>query len=157
MTKLTLVVFSGELDKAVAAFLIASRAAVEGWDVVMIFTFWGLGIIRDPDRKVKKKVTAEKVFDMAMPRGADDLQLSQMKMLGLGTSMMKGRMKAKNVLTVREMMKEAKEFGVRFLACGLPMELMGIQSEELVQEIDEVCGIGRYLEEAKDADVNLFF
>lgn len=157
MTKLTLVVFSGELDKAVAAFLIASRAAVEGWDVVMIFTFWGLGIIRDPERKVRKKVAAEKVFDLAMPRGADDLHLSRMNMLGLGTSMMKGRMKAKNVLTVREMMKEAKEFGVRFLACGLPMELMGIQGGELVQEIDEICGIGRYLEEAKDADVNLFF
>jgi peroxiredoxin family protein len=78
-------------------------------------------------------------------------------MMGLGTSMMKRRMSAKNVLSVREMMKEAKEFGVRFLACSLPMELMGIQSEELVEEIDEICSIGKYLEEAKDADVNLFF
>lgn len=157
MPKLTLVVFSGDLDKAVAAFLIASRAAVEGWEVVMLFTFWGLSVVRDPRKRVKRKAAAEKMFDLMLPSGAGDLQLSQMRMLGLGTSMMRKRMTAKNVLSVREMMKEAKGFGVRFLACALPMELFGVQKEELVDEVDEVCSIGRYLEEAKGAEVNLFF
>lgn len=156
MPKLTMAVFSGDMDRAIASFLIASWAAVEGWDVTMFFTFWGLGIIRDPAKKVTKKVRAEKTFDFFLPKGADDLKLSQMHMLGFGTSMMKKRMTAKNMLSVREMMKEAKEFGVKFIACNLPMELMGIKEEELVEEIDETCSVGRFLQESKDADMTLF-
>jgi peroxiredoxin family protein len=156
LPKLTLVVFSDELDRAIAAFLIASRAAAEGWEVVMLFTFWGLAILRDPDKKVKGKVGIEKRIDASLPRGADELRLTHMHMLGLGTAAMKKRMDQKKVLPVREMMKEAKEFGVRIVACSLPMELMGIRREEMVDEVDDVCSVGDYLEEAKDADVNIF-
>ncbi|MDD1773508.1 MAG: DsrE/DsrF/DrsH-like family protein [Methanomassiliicoccales archaeon] len=156
MPKLTLVVFSGDFDRAFVAFTIASRAAAEGWDVLMLFTFWGLGIVRDPNRMVPKTAEAEKAFDSALARGADDLRLSQASMADLGTTMMKEQMSAKKMLPIREMMKEAKEFGVKFLVCNIPMELMGIRREEFVDEVDEVCSVGRYLEEAKDADVNLF-
>lgn len=157
MPKATIVLFSGDLDRAFAAFLIASRAAAEGWDVVMLFTFWGLSVIRDPNKKApKKKEFAPRMFDMMMPKGANDLRLSRMHMLGLGTSMMKKRMSAKKLLTIREMIKEAKEFGVRFFACTVPMEIMGIQREEIIDEVDEFCSVGKYLDEAKNADVNLF-
>jgi peroxiredoxin family protein len=156
LPKLTLVVFSGDFDRAFVAFTIASRAAAEGWDVLMLFTFWGLGIVRDPNRSVPKKTEAEKVFDAALAKGADDLRLSQMNMPELGTTMMKEQMSAKNMLPIREMMREAKEFGVRFLVCNIPMELMGIRKEEFVDEVDDICSVGRYLEEAKNADLNLF-
>ncbi len=156
MPKLALVVFSGELDRAFVAFTIASRAAAEGWDVLMFFTFWGLGIVRDPNRSVQKTTEVEKMFDAALPRGADDLRILQMKMPELGTTLMKEQMSAKKMLPIREMMREAKEFGVRFLVCNIPMELMGIRKEEFVDEVDEICSVGRFLEEAKDADLNLF-
>jgi peroxiredoxin family protein len=156
MPKLTLIVFSGDFDKAFVSLLLGSRAAAEGWDVAMFFTFWGLGIIRDPKKAISKEDRVERTFDKKVPRGADDLLLSQMDMFGLGTSKMKKRMSEKKMLTIREMMREAKEFGVRFLACSIPMEIMGIRKEEFVEEVDDICSVGDYLEEAKDADVNLF-
>ncbi|MDD1767795.1 MAG: DsrE/DsrF/DrsH-like family protein [Methanomassiliicoccales archaeon] len=151
-----MVVFSGELDRAFVAFTIASRAAAEGWNVIMLFTFWGLGIVRDPDKAVTKTTEVEKMFDSALARGADDLKLLRIDMLDSATTMMKEQMKAKNMLSIRDMMREAKEFGVRFLVCNIPMELMGIRKDEFVDEVDEVCSVGGYLEEAKDADLNLF-
>ncbi len=156
MPKLTMVVFSGELDRAFVAFTIASRAAAEGWEVIMLFTFWGLGIVRDPKKAVAKTSVAESAFDAAIARGADDLRLARIGIPDSATEMMKAQMKAKNMLPIREMMKEAKEFGVKFLVCNIPMELMGIKREEFVEEVDGVCSVGQYLEEAKDAEVNLF-
>jgi len=156
LPKLTLVVFSGELDRAFVALTIASRAAAEGWNVIMLFTFWGLGIVRDPDKAVPKTDEAEKMFDSALASGADDLKLSRIGMPDSATTTMKEQMRAKNMLPIRDMMREAKEFGVRFLVCNIPMELMGIHKEEFVDEVDEICSVGRYLDEAKDADLNLF-
>jgi len=156
MPKLTLVAFSDDLDRAIAGFLIASRAAVEGWEVIMFFTFWGLAIVRDPKKRVRKEERSERMVASMLPHGPEELTLSRMHMLGLGTSMVKKRMSSKKMLSVGEMMKEAKEFGVRFVACALPMEILGIRREELVDEIDEVCSVGDYLREAKDADLNLF-
>jgi len=155
LPKLALVIFSDDLDRAIAAFLIASRAAVEGWEVKVFFTFWGLSIVRDPKKRIKKK-GSEKLFDRMMPLGADGLKLSHMHMLGLGTSQMKKRMTEKKMLPLREMMREAKEFGVHFAACSLPMELMGFSKNEFIDEVDEVCSVGDYLEEAEGADLNLF-
>ncbi len=155
MQKLTLVVFSGDFDKAFISLLLGSRAAAEGWDVTMFFTFWGLGVIRDPKKMVEKR-GVDRSFDKKLARGADDLRLSQSDLFGLGTSMMKRRMSEKRMLTIREMMAEAKEFGVKLLACGIPMEIMGVRREEFVDEVDGVCSVGDYLQEAKEADVNLF-
>ena len=96
MSKVSLVMFSGDLDKALAGFVIASGAAAAGWDVTVFFTFWGINIVRDPNKNpVKSKTFVEKMFDWMMPNGADKLKLSKMNMGGIGTSMMKKRMNLK--------------------------------------------------------------
>ncbi|MGD1061573.1 MAG: DsrE/DsrF/DrsH-like family protein [Methanomassiliicoccales archaeon] len=155
MPKLTLVLFSDDLDRAVAAFVIASRAAVEGWQVNVFFSFWGLAVIRDPNKRVEKGGAAE-LFNSRLPLGADDLKLSHLEATGMGTREFKERMEEKKVQSVKEMMREAKEFGVRFAACALPMELLGFGKEEFVDEVNEVCSVNDYLESAKDSDLNLF-
>ncbi|HVO78126.1 MAG TPA: DsrE/DsrF/DrsH-like family protein [Methanomassiliicoccales archaeon] len=155
MPKLTLVLFSDDLDRAVAAFVIASRAAVEGRQVNVFFSCWGLAVIRDPNKRTAKTGSAE-FFDGKMPVGADELKLKHIETSGMGTREFKERMTEKNVQSVREMMREAKEFGVRFAACSLPMEILGFGMEEFVDEVDELCSVNDYLESAKDSDLNLF-
>jgi peroxiredoxin family protein len=152
-----MVLFSGDMDKALAALIIATGAAASGWDVSIFFTFWGFAILRDPNKKSKmKKDTMGKMFSTMLPKGADGLKLSKMNMLGLGTSMMKRRMSSKKVQSVRGFIKDANELGVKFLACDLSMELLGINADELIDEVSKVCGVGTFLEESKDANVSLF-
>lgn len=157
MSKLSIVMFSGDLDKALASMIIANGAAASGWDVTIFYTFWGIAMLRDPKKKAPKpKDTMSKMFGMMLPNGPDKLKLSKMNMLGLGTSMMKGRMSAKKVQSLREMMKDAKELGVRFLICDLSMTIMGLQKEEFSDIVDDYVGVGTYLSEAEKAEVNLF-
>jgi len=156
MTKATIVMFSGDLDKALAGFIIASGAAASGWDVTIFFTFWGISTMRDPSKKAPKpKDMMSKMFDMMLPKGPDALKLGKMNMLGLGTSMMKSRMTAKNIKSFKGMIEDAKELGVKFLICDLSMGIMGVQKEEFMEGVD-FCGVGRYLQEAKDSQLNLF-
>ena len=155
--KATLIVFSGDLDKALAAFVIATGAAAAGWEVTMFFTFWGINIMRDPKKKPgKPKNMTEKMFASMMPCGADKLKMSKMNMGGMGTSMMKKRMKLKNVQTLRGFIKDAKELGVKFLVCDMSMDIMGLQKEEFIDEVDDIVGVGTYLMMTKGAEVNLF-
>jgi len=155
--KLTMVLFSGDLDKTLAAFIIATGAAASGWSVYIFFTFWGFTVLRDPNKKSKtSKDMMGKMFSSMLPKSAAGQKLSKMNMLGLGTSMMKRRMSTKNVQSVQAFIKDAKELGVHFLACDLSMELLGINADELIDEVDKVCGVGTFLEESKDADVSLF-
>lgn len=157
MSKATIVVFSGELDKALAAFVIASGAAASGWNVTMFFTFWGINVVRDKNKKaLAKKDFIEKMFGSMMPNGADSLKLSKMHMGGMGTSMMKKRMKEKNIRSLRDMIKDAKELDVKMLACDMSMDIMGLKKEEFIDEIDDVVGVGTYLKESKDANLTLF-
>jgi peroxiredoxin family protein len=157
MSKATIVLFSGELDKVLAAFVIATGAAASGWETTVFFTFWGINVVRDSNKNtLEKKEFVEKMFGSMMPNGVDKLKLSKMNMGGMGTSMMKKRMKQKKVKSLREMIKDAKELDVKFLVCDMSMDIMGLKKDEFIDEVDEIVGVGTYLKESKGADVSLF-
>ena len=157
MSKATIVMFSGDLDKALAGFVIASGAAASGWEVTLFFTFWGINIVWDPNKQPKNpKTFVEKMFGWMMPKGTDKLKLSKMNMGGMGTSMMKKRMALKKVKDLRGMINDAKELDVKFLVCDMSMDIMGLQKEEFINEVDDIVGVGAYLKESKDANLTLF-
>ncbi|MGQ9824312.1 MAG: DsrE/DsrF/DrsH-like family protein [Desulfotomaculales bacterium] len=154
-TKKTIIVFSGDLDRALAAFVIANGAAAMGDEVTMFFTFWGLNILRKPDKVPVRKSFLEALFGRMMPRGAGKLGLSRMNFGGLGTAMMKYVMKRKNVASLPELIETAREQGVKLVACTMSMDVMGIREEELIDGL-EFAGVASYLGEADEANVNLF-
>jgi peroxiredoxin family protein len=157
MSKATIVMFSGDFDKALAGMVIANGAAASGWDVTLFFTFWGINIVRDENKQpAKPKTMVEKMFGWMMPKGSNKLKLSQMNMGGMGTSMMKKRMAEKKVNTLMEMMNDAKELDVKFLVCDMSMDIMGLQKEEFIDHVDEIVGVGTYIKESKDANLTLF-
>ena len=128
----SMVVFSGDLDRALASFIIAQGAAAMGKDVTMFFTFWGLNVIRKPDAPEVKKQGLEKMFGMMMPSHAGELPLSNMNFGGMGQKMMKKVMSDKNVPSLDQMIKSAQEAGVKMVACTMSMDVMGIKEEELI-------------------------
>ena len=151
----SIIVFSGDLDKAIASFIIANGAAAMGRKVTMFFTFWGLNILRRRERVSVKKTLVERMFGFMMPRGTTKLRLSKMNMLGIGSAMMKRIMKKKNVATLGELVEQAKKNGVKIIACTMSMDVMGIHREELIDGID-FAGVASYLGSAETADTNLF-
>ena len=153
--KKSIVVFSGDFDKAVAAFVIANGAAAMGNEVTMFFTFWGLNVLRKSEGAAVKKNIIEKMFGFMMPRGAEKLKLSNLNMGGMGLSMIKGIMKSKNVPTLSEFIGSAKQAGVNLVACTMSMDLMGIKKEELIDGVN-FGGVAMYLEKAEAGSVNLF-
>ncbi len=153
--KKTIVVFSGDLDKAMAAMIIASGAAAMGNEVTLFFTFWGLNLLRRPESVKVKKNLLEAMFGWMMPRGARRASLSKMHMGGMGTAMMKYVMKTKHVSTPEELMLDAQQMGVQFIACSMSMDVMGIKPEELIDGV-EIGGVASYLGSADEANVNLF-
>ena len=152
----TLIVFSGDLDKTIASFIIANGALAMGRKVTMFFTFWGLNALRKP-QKVSGlgKNLVEAAFGMMMPRGSRKMGLSRMSMGGIGGILIRGIMKSKNVPALEEMMASAIQGGAKIIACQMSMELMGIRREELIDGI-EVGGVASYLEASEQADNNLF-
>jgi NADPH-dependent 2,4-dienoyl-CoA reductase/sulfur reductase-like enzyme/peroxiredoxin family protein/rhodanese-related sulfurtransferase/TusA-related sulfurtransferase len=153
--KKSMVVFSGDLDKALASFIIANGAAAMGSDVTMFFTFWGLNVLRKPERVKVRKGLVERMFGWMMPRGADRLQLSKMNMAGLGAQMIKGIMRRKHVPSLPDLIAKARDAGVRLVACSMSMDLMGIKREELIEGVEE-AGVASYLDTAEAGTVNLF-
>lgn len=151
----TMVVFSGDLDKAIASFIIANGAASMGKKVTMFFTFWGLNILRKPEKVKVKKNVIEKAFGMMMPRGSKKLGLSNMNMGGMGAKMIRMVMKDKNIQSLEDLMKAAIDNGVNIVACTMSMDVMGISKEELIDGVN-FGGVGYYLGEADEANVNLF-
>ena len=151
----TIVVFSGDLDKAIAAFIIANGAASMGKKVTLFFTFWGLNILRRPNKVSVKKGVIDSMFGFMMPRGSKKLKLSNMHMLGMGDKMIRMVMKNKNVSSLEELIKSAMDSGVEVVACSMSMDLMGITQEELIDGV-KIGGVGYYLGEAEDSNVNLF-
>jgi len=152
----TMVVFSGDLDKTIASFIIANGALAMGRKVTMFFTFWGLNALRKP-QKVSGlgKNLIEAAFGMMMPRGSQKMALSRMSMGGIGGVLIRGIMKSKNVPALEEMMASAIQGGARIVACQMSMELMGIRREELIDGV-EIGGVASYLEASEQADNNLF-
>lgn len=151
----TMVVFSGELDKAIASFIIANGAAAMGRKITMFFTFWGLNILRRPKKVRIKKSFLESMFGVMMPRGSRKLKLSKMNMAGMGSGMIRHIMKKKNVLSLDELIEQAKSQGVRLVACSMSMDIMGIKAEELIDGV-EIGGVASYLAAAETGDTNLF-
>ena len=151
----TLVVFSDAFDKAMAAFIIANGASAMGSDVTMFFTFWGLNLLRRAQSVPVRKTFIERMFGWMMPRGADKTTLSKMNMAGLGTAMIKGIMRKKNVLSLPELIATAQHHGVHLVTCTMTMDLMGIKREELIDGVEE-GGVATYLDKAGSANVNLF-
>ena len=153
--KKTLIVFSGDLDRALAAFIIANGAAAMGDEVTMFFTFWGLNILRKAKKVKVKKNFLQAMFGWMMPRGAGRLGLSKMNFGGMGATMMKRIMKAQHVDSLEQMLATAREQGIKMVACTMSMDVMGIKEEELIDGL-EYAGVASYLGEADEANVNLF-
>lgn len=151
----TLIVFSGDLDKTIASFIIANGARAMGNEVTMFFTFWGLNILRKPEKVEVKKNFIEKMFGIMMPRGTKELGLSRMNMAGMGAKMIRKVMKDKNIQSVEELMELAINSGIRIIACQMSMDVMGIKKEELFDGV-EIGGVATYLNAADESNVNLF-
>jgi peroxiredoxin family protein len=139
MTKnkaMTIILHSGDLDKAQAAFILATGAAAKGIETTMFFTFWGLNIIKQG--------------------GANRAKLSKMNLGGLGKAMITRMMRKKNVAPLDELIRDAKELGVKLIACDMTMDLMNVPKDTLIPEVTEIGGVGGYLDAASESEINLF-
>lgn len=153
--KTTIVLFSGDYDKAMAAYIIANGAAAYDHEVTIFHTFWGLNALRkDEDIQVKKSFM-EKMFGKMMPRGAENMGLSKMNFAGFGPKMIKDVMKKHNAMPLSNLIEMAQEQDVKLVACTMTMDLLGLQQEELLNNI-EYAGVAAYLADAEDGNVNLF-
>jgi peroxiredoxin family protein len=154
--RVTIVVLSGDMDRVMAAFIIATGAAAMGMPVTMFFTFWGLNAIRRPGAVSAAKDWLRRLFGLLNRGGADRLPLSRFHFWGLGTGMMKQVMRQHRMPGIPELMATAQELGVRFIACTTTMGLMGITKDTLIEGVDQLAGVTTYLAEAKQGSVNLF-
>ena len=155
--QLSMVVFSGDLDRLLAAFIIATGAAAMYERVVMFFTFWGIPAMRDANKHIQKADLMAKTFGQMLPKGAGRLKLSKMNMAGLGTMMMKHLMKTKGVMSLEDLMKTAADFGVEIVICEMSMNLMGFKSEELIDYPNiTLAGVAKFLQEAGKSKGTLF-
>lgn len=150
-----IVLFSNDLDKAMAALIIACGMAASGAKVGIFFTFWGLSVLRRNPAPAVPKGFLSRMFGWMLPKGAAKLALSKMNMAGIGTAMMKDVMKRQNVTPLPELLEQARQLGVRFVACEMAMNVMGITREELV-EVDEVAGVASFVGMAKESNNTLF-
>jgi peroxiredoxin family protein len=153
--KFVLVVFSGDMDKVLAAFILATTAASMGMEVKMFFTFWGLNVLR------KKKLTGgknilQKMMNFMNRGGADRLPLSKFNLLGAGPAMMKVLMEQAKVPSIEEFLEMSKKMGIKLLVCTTTFGFMGHKKEDFIDGIDEYCGAATYLQEAKEAKVSYF-
>lgn len=154
--KVTLVVFSGEMDKALAAFNIAIGAASMGMEVSMFFTFWGLNIIKKNEGSIKSQGMMRKMLNFMNRGGSKRLPLSRFHMFGLGKWMMGKLMQDAKFPSVGELIATAKEAGVKFIACTNTMGVMGLSKDTFIPEVDSFGGVAAYMAEAKESRVNLF-
>jgi NADPH-dependent 2,4-dienoyl-CoA reductase/sulfur reductase-like enzyme/peroxiredoxin family protein/rhodanese-related sulfurtransferase/TusA-related sulfurtransferase len=151
----TFIVFSDDLDKALASMVLANGAAATGEKVTMFFTFWGLNVIKKVNKPKVEKDIFGKMFSMMLPSSSLKLSLSKMSMFGIGDKMMRHIMKRKNIESLESLRKQALEQGVEFIACQMSMDVMGVKREELLDEVT-VGGVATYMERADNANVNLF-
>jgi peroxiredoxin family protein len=151
----TLLLFSDDLDKVLATFIIANGAAAMDSEVTVFFAFWGINVLRKDMVAAPPKDLLAKLFGWMMHKGAEKLKLSKMHLFGVGTAMMKRVMKAKHVKMVPELIASAREAGVRFVVCTMSMDVMGITQEELMDGV-EMGGIASFLDAAERANMTLF-
>jgi len=154
--KLTIVVFSGELDKAMAAFILATTGASMGMDVTMFFTFWGLNIIKKNEGGIKSKGLMRKMLNLLNRGGSKRLKLSRFNMLGLGTWMMKKLMKESNYPTIDEFINMAQAMGVKIVPCSTTCGIMGLEQDAFRDGVEGIVGAAYFLGEARESRVTLF-
>ncbi|MFD2638497.1 DsrE/DsrF/DrsH-like family protein [Piscibacillus salipiscarius] len=153
--KTNIILFSGDYDKTMAAYIIANGAAAYDHDVTIFHTFWGLNALRKDEKVQPKKSFMEKMFGKMMPRGADNMPLSKMQFLGMGPKMIKGVVKKHNAMPLPDLIDMAKEQDITLLACTMTMDLLGLKKEELLDGI-EYGGVAAYIAEGEDGAINLF-
>jgi len=148
--------FSGEYDKALAALILANTAREMNIDVTMFFAFWGLMLVRDPEKmSLDDKTTYEKMFSMMTPKGPEELPLSKMNFAGIGKAMLLEMMGEENAPPLEAFLKGARKKGVKFYGCKLSMDVMGLKAEEMIPEL-EVVTAKTYLEDAINSNMQLF-
>ncbi|MGF9964381.1 DsrE/DsrF/DrsH-like family protein [Bacillus rhizoplanae] len=153
--KTTIVLFSGDYDKAMAAYIIANGAAAYDQEVTIFHTFWGLNALRRDEPIKAKKNFLEKMFGKMMPRGADKMGLSKMNFAGMGPKMIKHVMKKHNAMPLPDLIDMAKEQGINLVACQMTVDLLGLKEEEIMEDV-EFAGVAAYLADASEGNVNLF-
>jgi peroxiredoxin family protein len=154
--KLTMVVFSGELDRALAAFILATTAATMGMEVQMFFTFWGLNVIKRNEGPIQSKGLMRKMLNFMNRGGSRKLKLSKFHMFGLGTAMIKRLMKDIRHPSLDDMITMATDLGVKLIACTTSCGLMGLPEDSFRSEVESVAGAAYFLGEASNSNVTLF-
>ena len=152
----TIVVFSGELDKALASFNIATTAAAMGMDVTMFFTFWGLNVIKKNEGPLRSKGLMRKMLNWMNRGGTKRLKLSRFNMLGLGTRMIKKLMREDRMPSIEELIAQANRLGVKLVACTTSMGMMDLGEDAFIPEVGSFAGAATFLGEARKGTVNLF-
>lgn len=155
--RLSMVVFSNDLDKILAALIIAVGAAAMDTEVKLFFTFWAISALRDKNKNVKSKDIKSKMFGAMLPHGVNQLKLSKMNMGGVGNNMIRGLMKKKNISTPEELLATAGELGVEINICEMSMDLMGFSKKEMIDYPNlEYCGVATFLADAGESSIQLF-
>jgi peroxiredoxin family protein len=152
--RVSIIVFSGDLDRVLPAFVIATGAAAVGMEVSLFFTFWGLNALKKR-RDLSGKGFLEKMFALMTPAGTQSLGVSKMNFFGIGAKMLRAMMKRKQVASLEELVEMAREMGVRILACQMSMDVMGVKADELWDGI-EVGGVAAFLADASKSKITLF-
>jgi len=155
--KLSMVIFSGDLDRLLAAMIMATGAVAMGMKAVLFFTFWGTAALRDPGKRAGGKDFVSAMFGWMLPKGRNRLKLSRMHMAGMGTAMLKDLMRKKNAPSPDQLFEMAAMLGVQIKICEMSMDLMGFKREEMIEYPHlEYCGVATFLAEAKESSVQLF-
>lgn len=151
----TFILFSDDLDKVLATFVLANGAVATGEKVTIFFTFWGLNAIKKMNKPAVKKDFFGKMFGMMLPSSSLKLKLSKMNMGGMGSKMMRYIMNKKNIESLESLREQAIQNGVEFIACQMSMDVMGVKREELLDNVT-IGGVATYMNRAEQANVNLF-
>ncbi len=155
--QLSMVIFSNDLDRILAALVIAVGAAAMDTEVKLFFTFWAISALRDKNKKTKGKDMKSKMFGAMLPRGISQLKLSKMNMEGMGKDMIKRIMKHKNIASPEELLTTAGELGVQIDICEMSMDLMGFKKEEMIDYPNlGYCGVATFLADAGESSIQLF-
>ena len=149
------ILFSDDLDKALATFVLANGAAATGKKVTIFFTFWGLNAIKKERKPSVQKDIFGKMFGMMLPSSSKKLKLSKMNMGGIGSKMMRYIMKNKGIESLESLRQQAIDNGVEFIACQMSMDVMGVKKEELLDNVT-IGGVATYMDRAQESNVNLF-
>lgn len=156
MRKLSLIMFSGDYDKALAGLILANSAKELDMEVSMFFAFWGLLLVRDPNKTTEEdKTVLEKLMSSMTPKGIEELPLSKMNFSGMGKKMLEAMMKEEGTPSISKFLQGARKKGVNFYGCKLSVEVMGFKKDELLPEL-QIIEAKDYLKDALESDIQLF-